>query len=219
MKIFDLTLTLEPDIPCFAAWHPPFTIEARGTLEKVGRNTKKISFGSHTGTHMDAPLHFVDGGTSIDQIDIGLLYGDVTVVDFRTMSDLDTPRAVERSDLAVVEIAERMLFLFGWDKHWKTDTYYKGYPYFSMDAARCLVEGGVKLLLMDTPSPDDSRAILHSDKDSIIHKEFLSNGVVLVEYIKGPDQINTNARYSIVSLPLKIAGSDGSPVRVVLIEE
>ncbi|MCL1918699.1 MAG: cyclase family protein [Peptococcaceae bacterium] len=219
MKLFDLTLTLEPGLPCFAAWHASCDIESRGTLADVGRNTKKISFGSHAGTHIDAPLHFFDDGYSVDQIDINLLYGNVKVVDFRGLATQKEAYALTPSDFIESDIQERMMFLFGWNKYWKTEHYYKDYPYFSVDAAYYLINHGMKLLLIDTPTPDNSRAVLHSDEDSVIHKAFLSQGIIMVEYLKTPEDIDIDAKHTVAALPLKIAGSDGSPARVILIEE
>ncbi len=71
MNIIDLTHAMEQGLPCFHAdWHTAFSSETLGTIESVGRNTKKLTLGSHTGTHMDAPRHFIPDGITITDPDM-----------------------------------------------------------------------------------------------------------------------------------------------------
>ena len=217
MNIIDLTHDMEQGMPCFNAdWHIPFSSETLGTIESVGRNTKKLTLGSHTGTHMDAPRHFIPDGITITEIPLTTLCGDVTLVDLRRLPD---NTAVTAEMLRGRDLHEKVICVFGWDKHWSTGDYYANYPYFSEEAAQYLVDSGVKLLGLDTPSPDNSKTPLHAENDSVIHKLFLKNGVILVEYLAASEITDYTAKYQIIALPMKIKNSDGAPARVILVEK
>lgn len=214
-EFVDLTHALENEIPCFHAnWHVPFIIKQLGRIEEVGRETRHISMGTHTGTHMDAPRHFIPNGKTIESIPLSTLCGKVSIIDF---SFLEENSAVTIDLLNKIEVTERMLFYFGWSKYWKdTAKFYKAYPYFTEEAVNYLIEKNIKLIGMDTPSPDDSRVKLLSEKDSLIHKLFLKNEVVLVEYLNNLDIALGHNDWNIIALPLKIKEGDGCPSRIIL---
>ncbi len=214
LETVDLTYPIEDGMLRFPApWHPDVSLKAMGRIRTVGRRTTCITMGSHTGTHMDAPLHFIEKGKSIDQIPLHSLIGPVTIVDFSSMKEND---AVTPALLKKMKLSERVIFKFGWGKRWGDMGFYRNYPYFTADSARHLVERGVKLLCMDTPSPDDSRTKLGSKEDSMIHKLILSNDVIMVEYLANLDMVKDYKGWSIAALPMKFLGSDGSPARVCI---
>lgn len=216
MNIIDLSFSVEEGMPCFSsAWHIPFSYEILGTIDTVGRNTRKLIMGSHTGTHMDAPKHFINGGASIDEVELSKTCGKVSIIDLHLLNEGE---AVTRNILSKYNITERVLFIFGWTDKWMTNQYYQNYPYFTEDAAKYLIECGVIFIAMDTPSPDDSRTKLLSKEDSTIHKLLLGNGVILVEYLANTEKINPAKDYYIFAMPMKIKGSDGAPARVILVE-
>ena len=204
MKIIDLSITLDNDcMTCGTPWHEKVKIERLGTLEEVGRNTSRFVLGSHSATHMDAPLHFINGKHGIERLNIDTCIGEITCVDMRHKKAGDV---VTKQDLEGVKVTKRMLFVFAWYKKWKTDEFYKGFPYFSEDAVNYLLEGNMELMALDTPSPDD-------------HKAMLAKDVIIVEYLTNTEEIDFSKRHEIIALPLKIKGADGSPARVVLKEE
>lgn len=213
-KIIDLSLLIETGMPtCGTAWHQTVEIAQMGKLDEVGRNTSKIVLGSHSGTHMDAPAHFIEGGNAIESLDLEILCGPVKVIDFTGLNS----KVVKRQDFEQISLDERILLKFGWNKMWKTSDYYKDFPYLELDAAEYLIQQGVKLIAMDTPSPDTGSAIGAID-DSPVHKLFLKNGIVIVEYLTNTELLEDNKKYEIIALPLKLSGSDGSPARVVVRE-
>lgn len=215
MKVIDLSLTLDNSCQtCGTAWHEEVRIERKGTLQTVGRNTSKFILGSHSATHIDAPLHFMDKGHDIAAVNLGKCVGEVTCVDLRHMGK---GAIVDVDDLKGITVSQRMLFAFGWYKYWQTDMYYRSFPYFSQAVVTYLLDGGMELMAMDTPSPDDGSAITVKD-DSPNHKILLSHDVVIVEYLTNTDAIDFAKRYEITALPLKIAGADGAPARVILRE-
>lgn len=213
-KIVDLTYLVEEGMTTFnAPWHPLVSIKQMGRIGIEGRETRRISFGTHTGTHVDAPLHFIRDGKSIDEIPLHKLVGEITIVDY---SYLKENGEVTKEMLSALKISKKMLFKFGWGKYWGNKKFYTDYPYFTKDAAEYLVSKNVEMIAYDTPSPDDSRTKLGSDVDSQIHKIFLSNGVILVEYIANLEQVTEYDGWSIVVMPLKIKNADGSPARVFI---
>lgn len=215
MKIIDLSMSLDNDCQtCNVPWHTKVSIERLGTIEEVGRNTSRFVLGSHSATHMDAPGHFFDEGKGIDQVDLTCCIGEITCVDMRHKKAGDV---VRRSDVEKIAVTDRMLFVFGWDRWWKTSDYYKETPYFEAEAMEYLVNQGMKFIAMDTPTPDTTSAIGKKD-DSPMHKLLLSKGIIIVEYLTNTSEIDFTKKHEIIALPLKIKGADGSPARVVLKE-
>jgi len=214
MEIIDLSHTLDNEcMTCGTPWHEKVKITQMGTIDFVGRNTHGIVLGSHSGTHIDAPLHFYNGADGVDRLDLKLVYGTCEVVD---MSAKGKGCVVEKDDLIKMKITERMIFRFDWFKYWKSDDFYQGFPYFSLEAAKYLVDCGMKVIALDTPSPDCGDAIGKTD-DSPVHKLFLSNGVTIIEYLTNTDCLKVGIEYKLVAFPLKIKDCDGSPARVVAI--
>lgn len=218
-EIIDLTHELKNGIAKFdAPWHPIFSFTQLGKHETEGRATAQISLGTHTGTHVDAPLHFIKGGRSIEDIPLDTMMGKVTIVDF---SKIGKNKPITKIMLIDIKITKRMLFKFGWGKYYNSKKFYQNYPFFTKDAADYLVSQNVKLLAMDTPSPDNSDiklegSLLGTKKDSPIHKIFLTNGITLVEYIANLDKVKEYLGWNICVMPLKIKGADGSPARVCI---
>lgn len=219
MKIIDLSFEIENGMPtCGTPWHQTVKVEQMGTIDTVGRNTHSILLGSHIGTHMDAPYHFIEGGRTIESTPLETLCGPISVIDLTYLKAGDV---VQYDDVKDLKVTERMLFRFDWFKHWRTGDYYKAFPYFSEEAVSFLIANGIKLFAMDTPSPDDGQNI-HSTMnaaDSPNHKTLLGKDIVIIEYLNHTDQIDLTKQHTLVALPLKIKGSDGSPSRVILFEE
>lgn len=212
--LIDLSYPVEEGMTTFnAPWHPIVSIEQLGRHGFEGRETRRVSFGTHTGTHVDAPLHFIKSGRSIDEIPLDRLIGKVTIVDFSHLKDNE---AVTREMMSNIAITEKMLFKFGWGGYWGSKKYYMNYPFFSEESAEYLVSSGVELVAMDTPSPDDSRIKLGGNNDSPIHKIFLRNGIILVEYIANIEKVADYNGWNIIVMPLNIKGADGAPARVCI---
>lgn len=217
MKIYDLSLDIESGMPtCGTSWHQSVEIEQLGYIETVGRNTQRIVLGSHSGTHMDAPYHFIREGITMESLDVNLMWGKITAIDFRHKRRGDV---VTVEDVKNIVVKERLLFTFGWYHMWKTDMYYKNFPYFQPSAVEYLLERGMKVMAMDTPSPDDGSSIMvKGECDSPCHLALLKQGAIVIEYLTNTDVLVDGKEYEFVSLPLKIKGSDGSPARVLIKE-
>lgn len=212
-KYIDLTLPAHKGMLVFPShWHPKVDVKILGRHKREGRETRKIVLGSHSGTHMDAPAHFIPKGRTIDKIPLDICIGEAVLLNFSgkeyiSVSDL-------KKKLAGKKNVERLIIRFGWSKKWGKLSYYKNYPYFNLDACKWLVKKGIKLLGMDTPSPDDPKLGPKSGNDSPNHKFLLKNNVVLIEYLNNLVLLK-KSKVHITALPLRIKGSDGSPARVV----
>jgi kynurenine formamidase len=173
-----------------------------------------MTFGSHTGTHIDAPSHFVQDGVTIDALPIGLCIGETTFVD---LTHLSSGEEVSADDLETAtsgrQLEERMVLYFGWGHKFNSRDFYSRSPYLSRDAAELLVDAGVKLLGYDAPSPDNPANDRNAEEDSPIHKLLLGSGVWLLEYMNIPRPLPS--RFWMAALPLRLMGLDGSPVRCV----
>lgn len=209
-ELIDLTYDVEEGMTTFGKpWHPVVSVTRLGRIRMEGRETHSVSFGTHTGTHIDAPKHFLEKGRGVDEIPPETLIGPVTILDF---SSLGEDGQVTKEMLEKCKISERVLFRFGWGKHWGTKRFYEGFPCFSMAAAEYLVSKKVILIGMDTPSPDG----LGEGLDCPIHKLLLGQGVVLLEYLANLDKIKDLEGWTIAALPMKIKGVDGAPARVCI---
>lgn len=189
------------------------------TFENCGWRGTVLKMFAHYGSHIDAPIHSIPEGKTIDQVPLNRLVGPAAVVDLKdhgrqaaiTGETLDQRGGhVERGDIAILKTT--------WtDQHWGTDMFWKDGPYLTADAADWLVERGVKAVVYDfsqeyvvhTPG-------FHGD-DCVVHHKLLGNEIYNIEYVRNLDAIR-DERVAIIALPLKLVDSDGSPARVVALE-
>lgn len=215
MKIIDLSYVIENGMPtCGTPWHEKVNIKHLGFLDEVGRNTHTLTMGSHTGTHMDAPFHFLEGGRTIDCTPLDVVCGEIEIVD---LTHIGSNGIVQLKDVQDLIVTERMLFRFDWFKTWKTPEFYNSFPFFEEEVIDYLINGGIKLMAMDTPSPDFGGNI-QSKEDSPNHKKLLMRDIVIVEYLTNTDQLDLSKKHRIIALPLKFKDCDGSPARVIIEE-
>jgi arylformamidase len=218
MKITDLTLTIEEGMMTFPThWHPVVEITILGRHGVEGRETRKLVLGTHIGTHADAPLHFIPKGKGIDEVPLDVLVGPAQVVNFtpaKPLQEIDVPDLEARLG---GRVPARLILRTDWSQHFGQMPFYTQYPFLSENAAKWLVQKGVRLIAMDTPSPDNPAHSRGTGKDSPNHKVLLGAGVVLVEYVCNLKELSS-ADVELVVLPLKLKGCDGSPVRCIAIE-
>jgi len=218
MKIIDLSLPIEEGMMTFPThWHPVVEITILGRHGIEGRETRKLVLGTHIGTHTDAPRHFIPNGKTIDEVSLDVLIGPAMVVDFTGCRALQEIHVSDLKQKLGDKIPIRLILRTGWSEYFGDLKFYNEYPFFSEDAARWLVEKGVRLLAMDTPSPDNPAHSRGTPKDSPNHKVLLGAGVVLVEYLTNLKAV-TASEVELVVMPLKLKGCDGSPARCVAIE-
>jgi arylformamidase len=206
MKIYDVTVAISATMPIYAG-DPPANVESAKRLSAgESSNISKLAFGAHTGTHVDAPNHFIDGSRRIDQLDLNKLIGPCRVV--KVADDIQT---IEPEHLGDIEGIERVLFKTKNSVYWNDSEFHSDFAHLSPAAADALVSNGVKLVGIDYLSIER----FHSG-DHAVHKAFLSKEIVIVE---GLDLRQVQpGDYELICLPLKYVGGegDGAPARVVL---
>jgi arylformamidase len=214
----DLTFPIHEGMTTFPThWHPFVEVSQLGRHGIENRETRKLVLGTHTGTHCDAPLHFIPGGQTIDAVSLDVLIGPARVVDF------SSSRPGQELDVADFERElgasrpSRVVMRFDWSEHWGHMRYYSDHPYISQAAARWLVERNVRLLAMDTPMPDNPKHGRGNEPDSPNHKILLGNGTILVEYLCNLKAVEKKD-IDLIVLPLKVLGADGAPARCVAVE-
>lgn len=195
------------NMPVFPGTEPPKIMDAY-TIEKNGFAEKLLTFYSHTGTHMDAPAHMIDGCT-LDQLPINHYVGTVFIIDAESYDigiDYFIPH---EKDLKKCDF---VLLRTNWDKHWGQETYFSHFPAITKEAAIYLSSFSIKGFGVDTISVD------HMENSNFdVHQILLKSNFVLIENLTNLDQICTGDFLAV--LPLKIKSSDGSPIRAIAIKD
>jgi arylformamidase len=207
-QIIDVSVTIRPDL---AVWpgDPSLEIEQASKIsEGADANVSRLNMGAHTGTHMDAPVHFIEGTGGIDSFSPETLVGTAYVVEILPQGD-----HIEAADLEKAGLPEnfrRVLFKTRNSSFWEQpDVFRKDYIALSPGGAKWLVERGVKLVGIDYLSIERFQPEKYET-----HQMLLSHGVVIVE---GLDLRQVEpGEYTLMALPLKIKDGDGAPARVLL---
>ena len=219
MKIVDLSLPVEEGMMTFPThWHPVVEVTILGRHGIEGRETRKIVLGTHTGTHADAPRHFIPNGATIDEAPLDVLIGPATIADFTGCQPLQEIDVSDLKQRLGESVPTRLILRTGWSEYFGDMKFYNKYPFLSENAAQWLAEKGVRLIAMDTPSPDNPAHSRGTPKDSPNHKVLLAAGIVLVEYLANLKAL-AKMEVELIVMPLKLKGCDGSPVRCVAIEK
>lgn len=219
-RVVDLTLPIHDGMSTYpAVYHPRVRVRQLGFIDQVGRESRELTLGTHSGTHVDAASHFIQGGRTIDQIDLADLVGSARLIVFPERSPGSGIGADELRDQLGPHRVDRIVMRTDWSRKWGSDRYYLDYPYLTADACSLLLEIGVRVLASDTPSVDDPRQSGPScSPDSPNHKVLLESGVSLVEYLTGLDNLRTR-QFALVAAPLRIQAGDGAPARVFALED
>ena len=210
MPIYDITVPITPSIVRWPG-DPPVTISHVKTVVEHGYGVSVISLGSHTGTHIDAPLHFWEKGQPVDRVPLELLVGKAHVFEVEPEDGL-VIRPVDLAAAGIPRDATRLLLKTSNSALWGAgpQSFEERYVHLDKKAARWLVERGVRLVGFDYLSVDG-----YPSDETPVHRELLGAGLVIVE---GLDLSGvTPGVYQLVALPLKVIGADGAPVRAVLI--
>ncbi len=203
MKIYDLSFDISSEMPYFKG-DPKPEIEQYKTIEKDGYNIKNIRIGTHTGTHIDAPAHFIKNGKTIDQLSITDLSGLGICIEYSPEKELVLPR-----------INFQIILLYtGYNLNWENFETFDNFPYINKEHAKILVENNVKLIGIDSPSID-----MLGSKNFESHHIILGKNVPVVENLNSKvlkDLVNRS--FYFLALPLKIKDGDGAPARVIAME-
>ncbi len=205
MTFYDVTL---PISNAMITWPSDPAVSITGTsLISQGDfcNLSELKIGSHCGTHIDAPSHFLENGRTIDQLVLENLIGEATVFEFKNKENIDV------SDIKQLRFdnVKRVLFKTVNSSYWKLSAFKKDFVYLTKDAAQYLVDKGIRLVGVDYLSVEKFES-----QQAETHHILLRNDVIILE---GLDLSTVEpGRYELIALPLKIKDGDGSPTRVIL---
>lgn len=208
--IYDLTLTVRNEM---AVWpgDPQVHLERIHKIEEGSNsNVTQMNLSVHTGTHMDAPVHFIPGAKSIETLPLEVLIGPAQVVQLADTVSLITAKEIESA--GIQPGVTRVLFKTRNSQIWQAENppFETGFVAVSADGAEALVKMGIRLVGIDYLS------IAPFKQSKQPHQILLRAGMVIAEGLN-LSQVQPG-RYTLICLPLKLGGSDGSPARVVLVD-
>jgi arylformamidase len=203
-RYHDLTRALHAGMPVYPG-DPPCTLAWASRVERDGVNVAALGFGSHTGTHVDAPYHLREDGARVGALPLDLFMGPTLLLDARGTDVIDSHWLKPR----LTPGCTRLLLRTG---AWGVDDSFPTHwiP-LSEDAAVLLVRSGIRLLGTDAPSPDAA-----GSNDLPVHRTLLEDDIAIVENLlldEAPEGV-----HQLIAFPLRLAEADASPLRAVLVE-
>jgi arylformamidase len=204
MKIIDITLPIHEKMACFPNTPSPKFTQIR-KYEDDHKNIWSFEMTTITGTHLEAPLHSVPGGISVDKLDLEKCIGPCLVVDVAGKDGL-----IQFEEIKHIK-AERVLFKTSNSSFVREDKFYDDFTALSAEAAQQLVENGVKLVGIDYYGIEKRGTMDHP-----VHATLLKAGVIVVVGLDLSEA--APGYYNLIALPNKFVGLDGAPCRAVLVQ-
>jgi len=205
-RLVDVSVLLAPGIPIYPG-NPEFEVTpVHRIADGDSSNNSKLVMGTHTGTHVDAPLHFFDGRPGVDAMALELLIGRARVIDLQHrggITETHLAGAGLREDLRVL-LRTPNSALWNTSEGFRTD-----YTYLTEGGAKFLVDQGVKVVGVDYLSVEQFKKA-----GAPAHKVLLGNGIIIIEGLNLSEA--EAGQYEMYCLPLRLANGDGAPARVVL---
>ena len=209
MKVIDLTLTVSEKIPTFPGSPKPHFIEWE-TIPKDGYNLELLFLSTHTGTHIDAPFHFVKNGKKIHEINPERLVNEAVLIRVGKNSN----RSISKTDIqnfeqknGKIENGSTVIFYTGWQKNLNKEFYFSENPGLSISAAKYLASKKINMVGIDSPSID-----LGTDSKFSVHHILAKNNILIVENLTNLNKIKSN-NFHLITSPLKLKNATGSPIR------
>lgn len=205
----DLTLPVEPEMLAFPGY-PPFEAEVVRRYDPDGHLSHRFTATTHTGTHIDAPAHYVEGATTVDDLDLETLVGPAEVLDLRAYRGEPISRAILEDESPALDPGARVVLITGDVDELPPDrSFFDEASVLIEDAAHWFVEREVSLIANDflTEGLDA--------EDRPVHHTLLGAGIPVVEYLCNTDEIADEDRVELTCLPLRLEGLEASPVRAI----
>ena len=215
MKIIDLTLTISNKIPTFPGSPQPNFIPWE-KIKDDGYNLELLFLSSHTGTHLDAPYHFLEKGSKIHEISLKKLVSNAVLIKSRKKrNETITKTDIQKFEKKHGKIASfsSVIFYTGWQRNLQKKYYFTKNPGLSVSAAKYLASKKISLVGIDSPSID-----LGTDSKFSVHQIFAKKGILIVENLANLEKIKSS-KFHLVVLPLKLKNATGSPVRAIAFVE
>ncbi len=205
--IHDVTVPITNSMPVWPG-DPQVRLSPKAHLSRDKSHTVRltaIEMGSHTGTHVDAPYHFVEGGKRLHEIPLEQLTGKATVFEIAGVRSIGLGNLEHRKWDGI----ERVLFKTDNSQHWQDEKFYEEFIYLEPDGAEFLVQRGIQLVGIDYLSIDEFKSEKHPT-----HFALLTRDIVILE---GLNLSKVPAgEYTLFALPLNLQDADGAPSRVIL---
>jgi kynurenine formamidase len=213
MKPIDLTLTISEKLPSFPGSPLPQFIPW-SKIKTDGYNLELLFLSSHSGTHMDAPFHFIKNGLKIHQIEVDRLVRDALLIKIRKgINQSITKNEIIQFEKKHGKIPNdaTIIIATGWYKNLEKKSYFEKNPGLSSSAADYLSSKKINLVGIDSPSID-----VGSDKEFTVHKILSKNNIIIVENLSNLEKIH-NSKFKFIALPLKLRDATGSPIRAIAV--
>lgn len=196
-------------------WHKPVVFEELGRFAIEGRRSNHIHIGTHSGTHFDAPSHFIAEGRTISDFDVNTFISDAYMLSIQAQPFEEIGPAIIYKSLESSNIAENQAIVLrlGWGKMFGQNNYYSDQPFMNEAAMSLLLELRPKIIGYDMAMPDNPTNGFGSKCDSPMHKLALAQDVLLLENMKIESE--TPIKFTLLAFPLELANLDGSPARVI----
>ena len=206
MQWIDLSLPIKTGMPVFPG-DPEVSLETVRSHARDDMQLSRLVIGSHTGTHLDAPRHFLAEGESVDQLPLDRCCGTAFVATCPWQPGKTIN--LNRLDISGFVDGDMLLLATGWDSRAGTKDYYREVPEFSVGSAVWLLRKGIRLFGLDLPNVVEAG---DPNCPEAMHLKLLGAGMVLVESLAGLMPL-AGKRVEFQALPLRLVGGDGSPVR------
>jgi len=217
LRLVDLTL---PVVHGMGRRELTIRFEQVRTFEKEGLQVSAVYLPVHVGTHIDAPLHFIKGGDSIEKVPLERLVGKAVVFDLTSKGPNE---AITEADLEPFsrEIREGDIVVLRTDwtvKKWGKPDFFDTSPCLDKDAAQWLAKKKVKAAGFDFAQEYAVRKAHFYTEECVVHTILLSHNIYNIEYLTNLNKL-IKKRFTIIALPISLLGLEGAPARVIAIEK
>jgi kynurenine formamidase len=213
MEMVDLSRVIYDGMPKIPALPEVHVQQVFSLAKGHPLNVTELSLPCHAGTHVDAPIHMVPNGKSIEELPLEAFVGPGAVIAVRKRGGEEvTARDLEESGVSIAQGNILMLYT-GWDEKFESPDY-NLHPYLSVDAAQWIVKKGVKLFGIDCITVDLPTPLREKGFDFPVHKTLLGNGVLIAENVTNLRRI-LGKKTRILAFPLRVKGSDAGHARII----
>lgn len=206
MQIFDISMTIDENMPVYKNRQdkkPKITV--RKDFSSGTSYESHIDMDMHTGTHIDAPLHMIPQGNSIEKLEISKLITECIVLDFKYVNEKITDKDLHKKNI------KPNTFVLLKTKNSFTKEFAENFIYLAESGAKYLKELGILGVGID------SLGIERNQPDHATHKVLFENGIIIIEGLR-LSQVEEGT-YRLIALPLKIRGTEAAPARVILLSD
>ena len=208
MKCIDLSHPIFPDMPVWPGTPSPECLPI-ASIPEDGFAEHLIRLSSHTGTHLDAPAHMIEGGATLDSFPAGHFFGRAALVDARCVSSGSIGLSLLEPNRDAIASADFLLLHTGWANFWGGSAYDSGYPVLDDAAAAWIAGIGLRCVGIDAPSFDPADSAVFP-----VHRILLGSGLLLAENLTNLHLLPPGG-CALAIFPLPVRGAEACPARAV----